>query len=117
MNLKQKVNEINSLVQQGAIVAAVKDYFAEDATTSDFSGVKTNNKEQMVEKMEGFANAIAKVNGIEHVNSVVNETVSYSEFIFDFNMKDGSQIFWHEIIKRHWNADGKVVLEEYFKAN
>ena len=37
-------------------------------------------------------------------------------FTFDFDMKDGSKVFWHEIIRRVWNADGKVVQEEYFNA-
>ncbi len=116
MNLETKVNEINALVKQGAIVAAVKDYFAENATTSDFSGVTTQNKSQMIEKMEGFAGAIQAVNGIRHIGTLIDNNVSASEFIFDFDMKDGSKIYWHEIIKREWNANGEVVKEEYFKA-
>jgi hypothetical protein len=32
-------------------------------------------------------------------------------------MKDGSKIFWHEIINRQWNEEGQVTQEEYFLAN
>jgi len=70
----------------------------------------------MVTKMEGFAGAIAKVNGITHHGSIVDGNVSASEFTFDFDMQDGSKILWHEIIRRVWNDEGKVIQEEYFNA-
>lgn len=117
MSIKELVVEMDSVVARGAIVDAVKDFFANDATTSDFGGVKTSNKNQMVEKMEGFAGAIAQVNGITHHRTIVDGNVSASEFTFDFNMKDGSHIYWHEVIRRIWNDEGKVIQEEYFNAN
>jgi hypothetical protein len=46
----------------------------------------------------------------------VDGHVSASEFTFDFDMKDGSKIYWLEIIRRVWNAEGKVIQEEYFNA-
>ena len=116
MNIKEQVTKMDALVSQGAIVDAVKEFFAEIATTSDYGKVATSNKSQMVEKMEGFAGAIANVNGITNHHSIVNGKVSASEFTFDFDMKDGSKIYWHEIIRRIWNEDGKVIQEEYFNA-
>ncbi|NER15055.1 hypothetical protein GWK08_16490 [Leptobacterium flavescens] len=116
MNIKEQVQRIDKMVSQGDIVNAVKEYFAEDATTSDYRRVTTNGKSQMVEKMEGFLGAIDSVNGITHHNSIVDGGMSASEFTFDFNMKDGSKIFWHEIILRKWNEEGKVIQEEYFDA-
>lgn len=116
MKIKALVEEMDGIVTHGGIVDAVKQFFAEDAKTSDYNDLKTTNKTQMVEKMEGFADAIAKVNGITHHHALVDGNVSASEFTFDFNMKDGSTIYWHEIILRTWNDQGKVVREEYFKA-
>jgi len=116
MNIKEQAVKMDGIVAQGAIVDAVKQFFAPDATTSDYNGVATTNKEQMVEKMEGFAGAIAQVNGITLHHTIVDDNVSASEFTFDFNMKDGSTILWHEIIRRVWNSDGLVIQEEYFNA-
>ena len=70
----------------------------------------------MIAKMEGFVGSIAKVNGITHHNSIVDNNISASEFTFDFDMQDGSKILWHEIIRRNWNSEGEVVAEEYFQA-
>ncbi len=116
MNIKDQVQKMDALVAQGAIVDAVKRFFAEEAQTSDFSGTTTSNKAEMVDKMEGFAGAIAQVNGITHHNSIVDGDLSASEFTFDFRMTDGSFIYWHEIIRRKWNGHGEVIHEEYFKA-
>ena len=116
MNIKDQVQKMDAMVSQGAIVDAVKTYFANGAATSDYNNVTTNDKSQMVAKMEGFVGAIAKVNGISHHNTIVDENLSASEFTFDFDMKDGSKILWHEIIRRKWNNEGQVVAEEYFLA-
>ena len=116
MDVKTIAAEMDGIVSKGAIVDAVQQFFADNATTSDYNGVATTNKEQMVEKMTGFAGAIARVNGITHHATIVDGNESASEFTFDFNMKDGSKIYWHEIIRRTWNNDGKVLREEYFNA-
>lgn len=104
------------MVTKGDIVNAVKTYFADQASTSDYGQVATTTKDQMVSKMETFLASIAKVNGITHHQTLVDRHSSASEFTFDFDMKDGSKIYWHEIIKRDWNEEGKVIREQYFNA-
>lgn len=116
MDIRNIVQEMDAQVSKGAIVEAVKANFAEVVSTSDYGQVATANKQQMIEKMEGFVGAIANVNGITHHHTIVDGHVSASEFTFDFDMKDGSKILWHEIIRRIWNEEGKVSQEEYFNA-
>ncbi len=114
-NLTEIVAAKNAMVLKGQIVEATEKYFANDVTTRDFDGTITSDKNAMVAKMQGFAGAIAKVNGITLHRSVNNGEVSFAEFTFDFDMKDGSHILWHEIIRSVWK-NGEVVNEEYFKA-
>lgn len=116
MEINQQVTKMDGMIAKGAIVDAVMEFFAQDAKTSDHSGVTTANKQQMLEKMEGFTGAIANVNAITLHRSITEGYSSASEFTFDFDMKDGSKILWHEIIRRIWNLDGKVIHEEYFIA-
>lgn len=116
MNIKEQVQKMDAIVSQGAIVDAVKVFFAENALTSDYGEGGTTGKAAMISKMEGFAGAIAEVNGITLHHTIVDGNVSASEFTFDFDMKDGSKIYWHEIIRRIWNDEGKVIQEEYFNA-
>ncbi|WOK04827.1 hypothetical protein [Imperialibacter roseus] len=117
--MEQSLNEIfsakNELVKKGQIVEATEKYFAAHAKTIDFDGTVTHNKSEMVAKMQGFAGAIAKVNGIELHHAALNGDTSFAEFTFDFDMKDGSKILWHEILKTSWE-NGQIVEEQYFKA-
>lgn len=117
--MEQSLNEIlsskNEMVKKGQIVEATEKYFASDAKTIDFDGTITTNKSEMVAKMQDFAGAIAKVNDITlHHASLIGE-VSFAEFTFDFDMKDGSKIFWHEILRTVWK-NGQIVEEQYFKS-
>lgn len=105
----------NELVKKGQIVEATEKYFAENAKTTDFDGTTTQNKSEMLNKMKGFAGAIIKVNGIELHNTSLNGNVSFAEFTFDFDMKDGSRILWHEILRTVWQ-NGLIVEEQYFKS-
>lgn len=116
MNLQNQVQQMDAMVAQGAIVDAVKNYFAEEARTSDYGEVTTQGKAEMVQKMEQFLAGIAQVNGITHHHTIISDKISASEFTFDFDMKDGSKVFWHEIIRRVWNEEGLVIAEEYFLA-
>ncbi len=115
MSLSAKLEEMDTLVLQGQIVEAVRDFFADNARTEDFDGTITKNRDEMIGKMEGFLGAIARVNGITRHHAATGDGVSMSEFTFDFNMKDGSKVLWHEIIRRVWQ-DGKVIHEQYFKS-
>lgn len=103
------------MVRKGQIVEATEKYFASTAKTIDFDGTVTNDKSAMVTKMQGFANAIAKVNSITLHHAALSGDVSYAEFTFDFDMKDGSKILWHEILRTVWQ-NGQIVEEQYFKA-
>lgn len=103
------------MMKQGQVVEATETYFADNAETSDFSGAKTANKSEMIEKMKGFTSGIQKVNGITHHNTAVNGDVSFLEFTFDFDMSDGSKILWHEVIRSVWKEE-KIVSEKYFQA-
>jgi len=113
-NLNELVAAKNAMVVQGQIVEATQKYFAEQAQTQDFDGTITSGKAEMVAKMEGFAGAIAQVKAIELKHVAVRGNASFAEYIFNFMMQDGSEVYWHEIIRSVWE-DGLIVHEQYFK--
>ena len=117
--MEQSLNEIftakNEMIKKGQIVEATEKFFAPNAKTIDFDGTLTNGKSEMLTKMQGFAGAIAKVNGITLHHASLNGDVSFAEFTFDFDMKDGSKILWHEILRTVWQ-NGQIAEEQYFKA-
>lgn len=116
MEVKTLAREMDALCSKGEMVAAVKKFYSDDASSADYGGVATKSKDEMVAKMEGFLAAIETVKGITHHNTIADGNLSASEFTFDFDMKDESKVYWHEIIRRKWK-DGKVIQEEYFNAD
>lgn len=114
MKLNEIVGQLNEKVLKGEILDAVKTYFAENSDTTDFDGTVVTGKAAHIAKMEGFLGSIAKVNGIKLHHSATEGNVSFSEYTFDFDMKDNSKIYWHEVIRRVWEND-LIVAEQYFQ--
>ena len=114
-NLKAFVALKNAMILKGQIVEATEQYFADDVVTTDFDGTRTVGKGAVVTKVQDFTAAVASISEITLHKAAVNRDVSFAEFTFKFDMKDGSHIFRHEIIRSIWR-NGKVVNEQYFKA-
>ncbi len=112
--MQELVSQMDQMVLRGEIPQAVAKFFNKDAHTKDVDGSETSTREEAVQKLTGFVSSIAQVNEITLLNSSIGENVSMSEFQFHFKMKDGSEIKWHEVIRREW-LDGQVVNEIYFQ--
>ena len=112
--LKDLLAEKNDMVTKGQIIEAHEKFFAEDAKTVDFTGRKGNGIEDIIAGQKQTVEMIEKVNEISVHRVGVGDNVTFAEFIFDLDLKDGSKIYWHEIIYSVWK-DGKIIYEEYFK--
>jgi hypothetical protein len=113
MNVTQLNSDLNAFVSKGDMISAINEFFADHSVTIDHTGVTLGSKKEHLAKMEGFLGGIAKVNGITKHSELAGEDISFSEYTFDFDMKDGSKILWHEILLRNWE-NGKVIKESYF---
>jgi ketosteroid isomerase-like protein len=113
--LKDLLAEKNEMVTKGQILEAIEKYFAPDVKTVDFTGRKGNGKEDIIAGQKQTVEMIQKVNDISVHRVGVGDDVTFAEFIFDLDLKDGSKIYWHEIIFSIWE-NGKIVFEEYYKA-
>ncbi|MEP0986530.1 hypothetical protein [Ekhidna sp.] len=112
--MQELVTQMDNMVLRGEIPQAVAKFFSDEAHTRDVDGSETTTREQAVQKLTGFVGSIAQVNEISLLNSSIGDDISMSEFLFHFNMKDGSEIKWHEVIRRKWQ-NGLVVNETYFQ--
>ena len=110
----QLFNEKNEMIVKGQIVEASEKFYAEKTKTIDFTGTITNGKAEHTQTMKNFVGSIAKVNEITLLKTGIGDDVTFAEFIFSFNMKDGSMIYWHEILESKWK-DGLIIEEQYFK--
>jgi hypothetical protein len=114
-NLQELSNAINEMIKDGQIIDAAEKYFASNIKTIDFDGTVTEGKQAAMKKLNDFVGAIKKVNEISLRRSSSYDNASFSEYIFSFEMTDGSKLYWHEIIRSVWE-NGQIVEEQYFKA-
>lgn len=116
--MEKKLQELliakNEMVKTGKIIDAAEKYFAPTIKTIDFDGTVTEGKQATTEKLKTFVGSIQKVNEITVHHFAAENNVTFAEFTFSFEMKDGSKILWHEIIRSRW-GDDQIIEEQYFK--
>ncbi len=113
-NLQTLANAMNEMVSQGQLVEAAEKYYSSNIKTIEFDGRITEGKQSAMKKLTDFVSSIQKVKEITLVWSASDDNASFSEFILDLDMKDGSNIYLHEIVRSLWE-NGQVIEERYFK--
>ena len=113
-DLQELLAAKNELVKNGQILDAAEKYFAATITTIDFDGTVTEGKQSTTEKLNTFVGSIQKVNEITLHRTAADNDVTFAEYTFSFEMKDGSKIYWHEVIRSLWK-NGQITEEQYFK--
>lgn len=114
-NLQEQVNAMNEMVIKGQIIDAAEKNFASNIKTIEYDGSVTEGKQAAMKKLTEFVNSIQKVKQIDLLRSASDDNASFSEYILEFDMKDGSNVILHEIIRSLWE-NGQVVEERYFKS-
>jgi hypothetical protein len=105
----------NEMVMQGHFLEAIQTFFASDCRSIDFDRSVTTDLAAKTARAVAITRAIKNINAITLHHTTVSGNVAFAEYTFDFDMKDGSRIYWHEVIRTIWR-DGKVIEEQYFKS-
>lgn len=113
-DLQELADAMNEMVSNGQLIDAGEKYYAPTIKTIEFDGTVTEGKQAAMKKLNNFVDSIQKVKQIELRRSVSDDNASFTEYILDFEMKDGSNVYLHEIVRSLWE-DGLIVEERYFK--
>lgn len=113
-SIQELVNDMNEMVATGQLTVAGEKYYAPAIRTIEFDGRVTEGKQAAMKKLTDFVGSIQKVKEITLLRSASDGNASFSEFILDLEMKDGTAIYLHEIVRAIWEK-GQVVEERYFK--
>ena len=112
-NLQELVNDMNEMVSFGQLTNAAEKYYAPNIRTIEFNGKVTEGRQAAMKKLTDFVDSIQKVKKITLLRSASGNNASFSEFILDLDMKDGSNLYLHETVRSLWE-NGQVVEEQYF---
>ena len=107
--------ELNEMTQQGKILEALQEFYAEDCIFQEGNKEPLVGREAQHQNLEAFFGTLKNFNGATLHSAAVNGNVSLNEWTFDMDGPDGP-ILWNEILRRVWK-DGKVVSERFYTAD
>ena len=114
--LKNNVEKLNALIQEGKINEAFEKYYDDDVVTqvngnSSITGKDQNRKREMI-----FLQEIEKLNSAE-INSVTlggtDDNVSMTEWAINIENKVGEKKVIYRVNVQHWKDD-KIINEKLY---
>lgn len=112
MKLQHLVEALDAQIVSGDVIGAFDKFAADNCVTRSGADNMTQTKAQKLEILNWFFQNIAHANRIECTACKVGDSVTESQFVFDFVNKQGQPLVYQEVIRRAWK-DGKVVEEQY----
>jgi len=112
MKLQNLVEALDAQILSGDIIGAFDKFAADNCVTQSGADNMTQTKAQKLEILNWFFQNIAGANRIERTACKVGDSVTESQFVFDFVNKQGQPLVYSEVIRRVWK-DGKMVEEQY----
>lgn len=106
---------LNQMILEGQALDAFEKYYADDIVMYEADQPPRKGKAINRQFEQEFFGAIAEFHGAELHGSAVQGDHSYSEWTFDFTLKDGTRVTNRQVAAREWR-DGKVVSERFYKA-
>jgi uncharacterized membrane protein len=113
MENREAFQQLDHLVLEGKLAEAIEQFFSDDAIAWSRESDKASTKAEKLLRLRHFLGEVASTAYIRLQAAALEGEVSFSEFSFAFEMKDGSRREWHEVIRRRW-AEGKVREEKYY---
>lgn len=104
--------QLNQLIMDGHALAAFERFYAEEIVMQENTAPPVVGKARNREREQAFFGSIAAAK-IHLLGSAVGDGVSYSEWIYELDFKDGRRISMNEVSARRWK-DGLVVHERFY---
>ena len=108
--------DLNKLILSGKALEGIEKHYAEDAVKQEDFDPPTVGKEANRRRETAFFESVARVREVTLHSAATNGSVSFSEWTFDLDLKDGSRLTLRQVAARRWR-DGRIVHERfYYKA-
>lgn len=105
--------ELNAMISSGQVMDAFEKFYADDCIMQENDDKPREGKAACRQYEIDFFENVEQFHEGTLLGSAVEEDRSFSEWVFDVTLKDGSRMRNHQVSARHW-ADGKVVFEQFF---
>ena len=113
MNLKESVEDLNSMLLQGRAMEAFEKYYADDVVMQENEQPPTVGKSANREREKQFFSNVTDFRGAEVKAVAVGDNVTMVEWFFDYTHKEWGKKTYHQVAVQRWR-DGKIVHERFY---
>ena len=108
-----RVQELISLVEQGKILHAMQDFYADDVIMQDNRNPPTVGKAANLAREKAFGDAIALVHESRAESFLVNGDRAAIHWIFDFTSINGQRLRLDQVAYQTWRGD-RIIQERFY---
>jgi hypothetical protein len=113
MNLRESVNDLNSMILKGQIVEAFEKYYDDNIVMQENEQPPTIGKEANREREKQFLANLVEFRGAEVKAVAVGEDVTMVEWFYDYTHKEWGKVTHDQVSVQHWK-DGRIVHERFY---
>ena len=111
--VRQRVDNLNTMIQQGRIMEAMNEFYADEVVMSENDAEATIGLEANLAREQDFVNN-TQWHGLELKDVVIDGDTSMVRWWMDFtNANYGQRLAFTQVAYQKWN-DGKIVEERFY---
>ena len=115
-NIKEKLNEINSLVLSGKMLDAFDKHYHDEVVMQENSSPSVAGKAANREREIEFLSNITDFRGAKVLDIAIGDNVSFVKWEYDYTHKQWGDRNYTQVSVQHWE-DGKIIREQFFYGN
>jgi len=112
--LAERVNELNSMIQQGQVLEAFEKFYAPNVSMQENENEPSRGKDACRINEEAFVNNITDFRKAEIQSVVLGDNISVTQWGFDFTHKEWGVRNYNQIAVQRWNDEGQVIHEKFY---
>ena len=109
----ERVASLISYAEQGRVIEAIQEFYAEGATVQENSEPRTVGLAAILEREQAFLEMIAEVHENRAASFLVEGDRAAINWVIDITNKQGQRVRFDEIAYQTWQGD-KIVEERFF---
>jgi hypothetical protein len=113
MNVEKLDAELNAMIVAGELLRAFDTFFHPDIEMRENNSPPIVGFDPNRDREKAFASAIASFNEWRLLSSAVSGEMSFSEWILDCTLRDGTGLRLEQVAVRRWR-EGRVIAERFY---
>ena len=115
-DVKEVLNEMLGILQEGRMTEGQERYFANDVVTQEGNNPPLRGKREAIKRLDDFRESIgvAEFLGYEIGKVAVDGNSSFYDAVLRLKLQNGETVELEQVVKTIWNDDGKIAFERYY---